>query len=70
MSFSAKIKLRRPARRDGTCAILLQIIVGGTVWPKSLELGWPEMLFNEELGECLTSLPAAARPPTYKRVLE
>jgi site-specific recombinase XerD len=70
MNFSAKIKLRRPARRDGTCAILLQVIVGGTVWPKSLELGWPEALFNEETGECLTSLPAAARPPNYKQVLE
>jgi len=69
MNFSAKIKLRRPARRDGTCSILLQVIVGGTVWPKSLDLGWPELLFDEERGECLTSLPAASRPPTYKEVL-
>ena len=70
MSFSAKIKLRRPARRDGTCAILLQVIVGGAVWPKSLDLGWPELLFDEERGECLTGLPPAARPPNYKQVLE
>lgn len=70
MSFSAKIKLRRLARRDGTCAILLQVIVGGTVWPKSLDLGWPEALFDEERGLCLTSLPVAARPPDYKQVLE
>jgi site-specific recombinase XerD len=70
MNFSAKIKLRRPARRDGTCAILLQVIVGGTVWPKSLDIGWPEALFDEERSECLASLPAAARPPNYKQVLE
>jgi hypothetical protein len=70
MSFSAKINFRRPARRDGTCAILLQVIVGGTVWPKSLELGWPEALFDEERGECLASLPAAARSANYKEVLQ
>jgi hypothetical protein len=70
MNFSAKIKLRRPPRRDGTCAILLQVIVGGIVWPKSLDLGWPELFFDEERGVCLTAVPAAARPPNYKQVLE
>jgi len=53
MTFFAKTKLRRPARRDGTCAILLQVIVGGTVWPKSLDLGWPALLFDEEQDKCL-----------------
>lgn len=70
MNFSVKINLRRPARRDGTCAIRLQIIIGGEVWFKNLDLGWPAALFDEAHGTCLTSLPAAGRPASYKHVLD
>ncbi|MGI4885129.1 MAG: hypothetical protein ACRYFR_09245 [Janthinobacterium lividum] len=61
--------MRCPARRDGTCPILLQVIVGAEVWPRSLALSWPELLFDEARGECLAALPAAARPPHYPQVL-
>ncbi|WP_161599411.1 tyrosine-type recombinase/integrase [Hymenobacter nivis] len=69
MNFSAKIKLRRPARRDGTCAILLQIIVGTEVWPRGLALSWPPLFFDEDRGECLASLPSAERPADYAQQL-
>ena len=70
MNFSAKIKLRKPVRADGTCPVLLQVIIGKTIWPHNLKLGWPPQLFDEEHGRCLTSLPPAERGPDYKAVLE
>lgn len=70
MNFSVKINLRRPARRDGTCAVRLQVIIGSEVWFHNLELGWPELLFDEQRGVCLTSLPLSARPATYPDVIE
>lgn len=69
MNFSAKIKLRKPVRADGTCQVLLQVIIGAAVWPHNLKLGWPPQLFDEELGRCLTSLPPALRRPDYPAVL-
>ena len=69
MNFSAKIKLRKPARQDGTCQVLLQVIIGSKVWPHSLGLGWPLQLFDEELGQCLTNLAPAQRGPDYKALV-
>ena len=69
MSFSVKINLRRPARRDGTCTIRLQIIIGGVVWFHNLDLSWPEALFDEKAGECLASLPPQRWPPDYHQAL-
>jgi len=31
MNFSAKIKLRKPARIDGTYQVLLQVIIGKAI---------------------------------------
>jgi site-specific recombinase XerD len=70
MNFSVKINLRRPARRDGTCTVRLQVIIGSEVWFHNLELGWPELLFDEQRGTCLTSLPLATRPANYPQVVE
>jgi integrase len=69
MNFSGKIKLRYPARRDGTCQIRLQVIVGKQVWPVNLGLNWPPELFDEELGRCLTSQGPAQRGPGYAAAL-
>ncbi len=70
MNFSAKIRLRKPPRVDGTCQVLLQVIIGKTIWPHNLKLNWHPQLFDEESGRCLTGLPPSLRGPDYKTALE
>jgi site-specific recombinase XerD len=70
VNFSVKINLRRPSRRDGTCTVRLQVIIGSEVWFHNLELSWPEILFDEKRSVCLTSLPLSVRPANYLQVVE
>lgn len=70
MNLSVKIRLRKPAKADGTCAILMRAILGREIWPCLLKISWAEMLFDEERGVCLTSLPAEQRPDGYDQVLQ
>ncbi|MBO2007877.1 site-specific integrase [Hymenobacter negativus] len=67
---SAKVKLRKPARADGTCQVQMQVIIERKVWVDNLKINWPPELFDEELGQCLASLPPAERGPDYKAMLE
>lgn len=70
MKTSAKIVLRQPARRDGTCLLRLQVIINGTVVPVGLNIGWWPQLFDEATGRCLDALPVARRPAGYKALLD
>jgi site-specific recombinase XerD len=49
---------------------LLQVIIGRKVWPANLHLEWHPQLFDEELGQCVTSFPPARRGPDYKAALQ
>ncbi|OON65491.1 tyrosine-type recombinase/integrase [Hymenobacter sp. CRA2] len=69
MKFSAKIVLRQPARKDGTCLIRLQVILDRKVVPIGLDVFWHPALFDEAQGVCLTELPVAQRKADYKKVL-
>lgn len=40
------------------------------MWLQNLDLGWPEALFDDALGTCLTSLPVASRPADYHEVID
>jgi integrase len=65
MAFSAKIVMRRPARRDGTCQIRLQVVLNSKPVPVGLNVNWPPELFDEEKGQCLAVVPKAKRLSSY-----
>jgi integrase len=65
MGYSAKVVLRRPARKDGTCQVRLIVILDGRSVPVPLKVAWPPALFDEENGRCLASLPVKERGPEY-----
>ncbi|GAB3244090.1 site-specific integrase [Hymenobacter seoulensis] len=69
MNFTAKIVLRQPARKDGTCPIRLQVIIRRAVKFESLGIAWPRELFDEQEGLCLSYLPKSDRPANYSQVL-
>ncbi|MBC6988582.1 tyrosine-type recombinase/integrase [Hymenobacter sp. BT491] len=69
MNYSANIKLRRPARQDGTCQVLLLVVIRRKPHPLGLGIAWWPELFDEEKGLCLTSQPKKDRKPTYEHVL-
>lgn len=70
MNHSAKILLRHPARKDGTCPIRLQIIIRRKIKFTNLDIAWYPELFDETLGLCLTSLPKNERPAHYPQLLK
>jgi hypothetical protein len=65
MGYSAKVVLRRPARKDGTCQVRLIVILDGRSVPVGLKVTWPAALFDEEAGRCVASLPKKERGPNY-----
>jgi len=65
MGYSAKVVLRRPARKDGTCQVRLLVILDGRSVPVGLKVNWPAALFDEEAGRCVASLPTKDRGPDY-----
>ncbi|UOQ66797.1 site-specific integrase [Hymenobacter volaticus] len=69
MHYSAAIKLRRPARQDGTCQILLQVVIRRKPHPLGLGIAWWPELFDEKKGLCLTFQPKKGRLPGYEQVL-
>lgn len=69
MNYSANIKLRRPARQDGTCQILLLVVIRRKPHPIGLGIAWWPELFDETSGLCLTSQPKKDRQATYDQVL-
>lgn len=69
MGYSAKVVLRRPARKDGTCQVRLLVILDGRSVPIGLKVNWPPALFDESAGRCLASVPAKDRQPAYAEQL-
>lgn len=69
MGYSAKVVLRRPARKDGTCQVRLLVILDGRSVPVALKVNWPPALFDEEAGRCVASLPSKERGPGYAEQL-
>jgi hypothetical protein len=69
MGYSAKVVLRRPPRKDGTCQVRLLVVLDGRPVPIGLKVHWHPTLFNEEAGECLASLPPEERGPGYAQHL-
>jgi hypothetical protein len=69
VAYSAKFVLRRPARRDGTCQVRLQVMLYRKPLPIGVGVVWPPELFDEEAGRCLASLPKELRGPDYKGAL-
>jgi len=65
MGYSAKVVLRRPARKDGSCQVRLIVILDGRSVPVALKVSWPPALFEEESGYCLASVPVKQRGPAY-----
>lgn len=70
MGYYAKVVLRRPARKDGTCQVRLLVVLDGRSVPLSLKVAWPAALFDEEAGRCATSRPKKDRGPHYAAQLE
>lgn len=70
MNSSAKIILRRPARRDGTCQIRLQVVLFRKPVPVGLGIGWFPELFDEEKGLCLAGWPGRKRTPDQQQILD
>jgi hypothetical protein len=69
MGYSAKVVLRRPARKDGTCQVRLLVILDGRSVPIGLKVNWAPALFDEDAGRCLASVPAKDRPTGYAEQL-
>ena len=69
MGYSAKVVLRRPARKDGTCQVRLMVVLDGRPMPLGLKVNWPPALFNESAGRCLAWVPAKERGPGYAEQL-
>lgn len=69
MGYSAKVVLRQPARKDGTCQIRLLVIIDRQSVPIGLKVNWPPALFNEPAGRCLAYLPPKQRGPGYDEQL-
>jgi len=65
MGYSAKVVLRRPPRKDGTCQVRLLVVLDGRAVPVSLKVAWPAALFDEEAGRCLTWVAKKDRGPAY-----
>jgi hypothetical protein len=69
MGYSAKVVLRRPARKDGTCQVRLLVVLDGRPVPVGLKVNWPPALFDESAGRCLASMPLKDRQPDYAEQL-
>ena len=67
MSFSAKVSLRQPARKDGSCQVRLQVVIRRAMIFKPVGFTWYPELFDEVQGECLSSQPKAQQPATISR---
>jgi site-specific recombinase XerD len=65
MGYSAKVVLRRPARKDGTCQVRLLVVLDGRAVPVGLKVNWAPALFDEDASKCLASVPAKERQPGY-----
>jgi integrase len=62
---SAKIRVRPPARADGTTQVRMQVVLDGEVVPVTLGITWPAELVDEDAGECLTKRPKGEQGPGY-----
>jgi integrase len=69
MGYSAKVVLRRPARKGGTCQVRLLVVLDGRPVPLGLKVNWQPALFNESAGRCLAYLPPKERGPDYAEQL-
>jgi site-specific recombinase XerD len=69
VKYSVNIKLRRPPRADGTCLVLLQVILEGQLVRINLKTDWTAEFFDEGKEWCRSSLPVAERPGNYKELL-
>lgn len=69
MGYSAKVVLRRPARKDGTCQVRLMVVLDGRPVPIGLKVDWPPALFNESAGRCLAYASPKERGPDYAEQL-
>ena len=69
MGYSAKVVLRRPARKDGSCQVRLMVVLDGRPVPIGLKVDWPPALFNESAGRCLAYVPPKERGPDYAEQL-
>lgn len=69
MGYSAKLVLRRPVRRDGTCQVRLQVVLHRKPLPLGLGVSWPPDFFDESAGRCLATLPKERRGPDYRAQL-
>ncbi|HEX8330132.1 MAG TPA: site-specific integrase [Hymenobacter sp.] len=69
MGNSAKIRVRPPARADGTTQVRMQVVLDREVIPIALGITWPAALVDEENGECLTKRPKADQGPEYAAAL-
>lgn len=65
MGATAKIRVRPPARADGTTQVRMQVVLDREIIAITLGITWPAVLVDEDAGVCLTKLPKAAQPPGY-----
>jgi hypothetical protein len=70
MVYSAKVVLRRPARKDGTCQVRLLVVLDGQAVPVGLKVNWAPTLFDESAGRCLALVPPKDRQPGYAQQLD
>ena len=69
MGASAKIRVRKPARADGTSQVRLQVVLDREPIFIPLKINWPALLVDEEAGRCLTKLPKEAQSEGYSEAL-
>jgi integrase len=65
MGATAKIRVRKPARADGTSHVRLQVVLDREIIFVTLGISWPATLVDEKSGECLTKLPKVEQGPDY-----
>lgn len=69
MGATAKIRVRKPARADGTTQVRLQVVLDREIIVVNLGFTWPAELVDEQAGRCLTARPKAEQPPGYDQAL-
>ena len=65
MGATAKIRVRPPARADGTTQVRMQVVLDREIISITLGITWPAELVDEEAGACLTKRPKAEQSPGY-----
>lgn len=69
MGATAKIRVRKPVRADGTSQVRLQVVLDREIVFINLNIAWPAALVDEEAGRCLTKRPKAEQAPGYAEAL-